>query len=68
MAARVDASRDLGFDTLIGDLRALASAFPDKRTGRGRQDRDHSRHNAAPKRIFVYPLRADARQALASGL
>jgi len=35
-------------------------------TGRGRQDRDHRRHNAAPKRIFLYPLRADAREALAS--
>ncbi|MDN5850890.1 MAG: DUF4338 domain-containing protein [Nitrococcus sp.] len=35
-------------------------------TGRGRQDRHHSRHNAAPKRIFLYPLRAHAQQALAS--
>lgn len=29
-------------------------------TGRGRQDRDHQRHGAAPKRILLYPLRADA--------
>ena len=35
-------------------------------TGRGRQDRDHTRHNAATKRIFLYPLRADAREALAA--
>lgn len=35
-------------------------------TGRGRQDRDHRRHDLAPKRIFVYPLRANARRALAS--
>lgn len=35
-------------------------------TGRGRQDRDHTRHGAATKRIFLYPLRSDARQALAS--
>jgi hypothetical protein len=35
-------------------------------TGRGRQDRDHRRHDAAIKRIFLCPLRADARQALAS--
>ncbi|MDN5850872.1 MAG: DUF4338 domain-containing protein [Nitrococcus sp.] len=35
-------------------------------TGRGRQDRHHSRHDAAPKRIFLYPLRAHAQQALAS--
>lgn len=29
-------------------------------TGRGRQDRDHQRHGTAPKRILLYPLRADA--------
>jgi len=33
-------------------------------TGRGRQDRDHQRHGAAPKRILLYPLRADACQML----
>lgn len=35
-------------------------------TGRGRQDRDHSRHGAATKRIFLYPLRPDAQAALTS--
>lgn len=35
-------------------------------TGRGRQDRDHSRHEAATKRIFLYPLRRNAQHALAS--
>lgn len=35
-------------------------------TSRGHQDRHHSRHNAATKRVFVYPLRADAQRALAS--
>ena len=35
-------------------------------TGRGRHDRDHRRHDAATKRIFLYPLRSDIRQALAS--
>lgn len=33
-------------------------------TGRGRQDRDHQHHNAAPKRILLYPLRSDVRQVL----
>lgn len=38
MAVRVDATGGLGFDTLIGELRALADAFPDKRTGRNTHD------------------------------
>ncbi len=33
-------------------------------SGRGRQDRTHTRHGASPKRLFVYPLRADARASL----
>jgi Domain of unknown function (DUF4338) len=33
-------------------------------TGRGRQDRDHQRHDAAPKTIFLFPLAADARSRL----
>lgn len=33
-------------------------------TGRGRQDRDHQRHGASPKRILLYPLRPDVRQRL----
>jgi len=33
-------------------------------TGRGRQDRHHLRHGASPKRILLYPLRADACQML----
>jgi hypothetical protein len=32
--------------------------------GRGRMDRQHRRHGAAPKRVFVYPLVPDARQRL----
>ena len=35
-------------------------------TGRGRQDRQHARHNAATKRIFLYPLRADACEVLSA--
>jgi hypothetical protein len=33
-------------------------------TGRGRQDREHQRHGAAPKRVLLYPLRPDIRQHL----
>jgi len=33
-------------------------------TGRGRQDREHLHHGAAPKRILLYPLRPDARKYL----
>ncbi len=33
-------------------------------TGRGRQDRDHQRHDASPKMIFLFPLAADARSRL----
>ena len=33
-------------------------------SGRGRQDRGHQRHGAAPKTVFVYPLKARARAQL----
>ena len=33
-------------------------------SGRGREDRQHRRHGARPKRVFVYPLRRDARARL----
>jgi len=33
-------------------------------SGRGRQDSQHLRHDASPKRLFIYPLRIDARQRL----
>lgn len=35
--------------------------------GRGRMDRAHRRHGAAPKRVFVYALAADAREQLRAG-
>lgn len=35
--------------------------------GRGRMDRDHSRHGEAPKRVLVYPLAADAARRLREG-
>jgi len=36
-------------------------------SGRGRMDRGHRRHGAAPKRVFVYPLVRRARQRLREG-
>jgi hypothetical protein len=33
-------------------------------SGRGRDDRQHHRHGARPKRVFLYPLRRDARAQL----
>jgi hypothetical protein len=33
-------------------------------TGRGRMDREHARHQCAPKAVWVYPLVRDARQRL----
>ena len=33
-------------------------------TGRGREDRQHARHGASPKRIWLYPLVPNARQRL----
>ncbi len=36
-------------------------------SGRGRMDRGHQRHGAAPKRIFVYPLVRGARRRLQEG-
>jgi hypothetical protein len=36
-------------------------------SGRGRQDRCHQRHGAAPKTVFVYPLIAHARERLQGG-
>jgi len=36
-------------------------------TGRGREDRFHRRHGVAPKTVFVYPLRAHARERLQGG-
>ncbi len=33
-------------------------------TGRGRQDRNHQRHGACPKAIFLYPLTPQVRQEL----
>ncbi len=36
--------------------------------GRGRDDRYHQRHGSAPKRVWLYPLHARARQRLCQGV
>jgi len=36
-------------------------------SGRGRDDRTHQRHGAAPKQLWVYPLCPDARDRLCQG-
>jgi len=36
-------------------------------TGRGRRDREHLRHGAAPKTVFVYPVVKDAARRLREG-
>ena len=60
-------------ETLVNDQRFSGTCYRAANwidvgltTGRGRQDRDHSRHDAAIKRIFLYPLRTDAREILTS--
>jgi len=37
-------------------------------SGRGRDDRAHERHGAAPKQLWVYPLCPDARERLRQGV
>ncbi|MHB8253290.1 MAG: DUF4338 domain-containing protein [Acidiferrobacter sp.] len=37
-------------------------------TGRGREDRQHTRHGASPKRIWLYPLAPNVRQRLMQAL
>ena len=37
-------------------------------TGRGREDRQHTRHGVSPKRIWLYPLAPNARQRLTQTL
>jgi hypothetical protein len=56
----VDASRFSG-----GCYRAANWVELGRTTGRGRMDREHRRHGAEVKLVFVYPLKARARQLLA---
>jgi hypothetical protein len=58
-------------ETLVDNLRFSGNCYRAANwrevgltNGRGRQDRRHQRHGAAPKKILLYPLRPDARQRL----
>jgi hypothetical protein len=58
----VDESRFRGTCYLAASWIELGST-----SGRGRMDREHLREGASPKRLFVHPLRRDARRRLAAG-
>lgn len=58
----VDASRFHG-----GCYRAANWMELGTTSGRGRMDREHRRHGAEPKTVFVYPLVRDARRRLCEG-
>jgi hypothetical protein len=55
----VDSARYAG-----GCYRAANWVEVGQTAGRGRDDRQHQRHGARPKRVFVYPLTRDARVRL----
>lgn len=59
METLVDARRFSGTCYRAANWRYLGQT-----TGRGRMDRQHRRHGAAPKRVFVYPLITHAREQL----
>src|SRR6516162_8378038 len=54
--------KNLASATLAHALRRLAADWVEigETSGRGRDDRQHRRHGARPKRVFVFPLRRDA--------
>ena len=63
--------RPLLVETLVDSQRYRGSCYRaanwqalGKTQGRGRMDREHRRHQACPKEVFVYPLVRDAQQAL----
>ena len=55
----VDSARFSGTCYRAANWRALGTT-----SGRGRMDRNHQRHGAAPKTVFVYPLVDDVRRRL----
>jgi len=55
----VDSARFAGTCYRAANWRALGTT-----SGRGRMDRNHQRHGAAPKTVFVYPLVDDVRRRL----
>lgn len=63
--------RPLLLETLVDPARFAGTCYRaanwtcvGRTTGRGRQDRDHQRHDASPKTIFLFPLAANARSSL----
>lgn len=63
--------RPLLLETLVDPARFAGTCYRaanwievGRTTGRGRQDRDHRRHDASPKTIFLSPLTADAQARL----
>lgn len=72
----VDWPRHYGIDVLLVETLVDTSRFRGdcyvaanwmrlgETSGRGRQDREHLRHGAAPKTVLVYPLVKDARRRL----
>ena len=63
--------RPLLLETLVDPARFAGTCYRaanwaelGQTTGRGRQDRDHRRHGACPKTIFLYPLTPKARRQL----
>lgn len=63
--------RPLLLETLVDPARFAGTCYRaanwtelGQTTGRGRQDRDHRRHGACPKTIFLYPLTPKTRRQL----
>jgi hypothetical protein len=63
--------RPLLLETLVDPARFAGTCYraanwieAGRTTGRGRQDRDHRRHDASPKTIFLSPLTSQARFCL----
>jgi len=75
---RVDWSRRYGvepvlLETLVDTARYTGHCYRaanwlelGRTTGRGRMDREHARHGAAPKAVWIYPLVQDATERLRS--
>lgn len=48
--------------------RAANWIYAGETRGRGRNDRDHQRHGASPKQVWLYPLHAQSRTRLCQGV
>lgn len=63
LESMVDASRFAGTC-----YRAANWHYAGQSSGRGRNDRQHLRHGAAPKQVWLYPLHAQSRARLCQGV